>query len=75
MCEFCREVRDDNEELIYSEINGECQYFTQIRYKNGEYRLYTVNCFRKIYFCPICGRKLISEAGKNEPTAAQSERA
>lgn len=60
MCEFCRPVRDDNEELIYSELNGECNYFTEIRYKNGEYRLYTVNSFRKINYCPMCGRKLLS---------------
>jgi hypothetical protein len=57
-CEFCQPRRDDNEDLIYSELNGECNYFTQIRYKNGEYRLQTVNSFRKINFCPMCGRKL-----------------
>ena len=58
VCEFCKQARDDNEELIYSEINGECDYFTQIRFKGGEYRLYTVNSFRKINYCPMCGRKL-----------------
>ncbi len=59
MCEYCKKVRDDNEDLIYTEDkNGECEYFTQIRYKGGEYRLYTVNSFRKINYCPMCGRKL-----------------
>lgn len=61
MCEYCQERRDDNEELIYSEINDECEYFTQIRYKDNEYRLYTVNSFIRINYCPICGRKLIAE--------------
>lgn len=59
MCEFCGQSRDDNEDLIYSEINGECRYFTQIRYKNEEYRIYTNNSFRKINYCPMCGRKLV----------------
>lgn len=57
-CEYCRPVRDDNEELIYTEIDGECTNFTQIRYKGGEYRLYTVNAFIRINYCPICGRRL-----------------
>lgn len=59
MCEYCRKSRDDNEDLIYSEDgNGECKYFTQIRYKDDEFRLYTVNSFIRIKFCPMCGRKL-----------------
>lgn len=59
MCEFFGQSRDDNEDLIYSEINGECNYFTQIRYKNEEYRIYTNNSFRKINYCQMCGRKLV----------------
>lgn len=59
MCEFCGQSRDDNKDLIYSEVNGECNYFTQIRYKNEEYRMYTNNSFRKINYCPMCGRKLV----------------
>lgn len=23
-CKYCRPVRDDNEDLIYTEFNGEC---------------------------------------------------
>lgn len=57
-CEYCRQVRDDNEDLIYSETNGECDYFTVIRFKQGEFRLYTVNSFIRIKYCPICGREL-----------------
>lgn len=61
-CEYCRPVRDDNEELIYTEMSNDYDgYFTQIRYKNKEYRLYTNNSFTKINYCPICGRKLICE--------------
>ena len=61
MCEYCQQRRDDNKDLIYTEINGECDYFTQIRYKDNEYRLYTVNAFIRIKYCPMCGRKLESE--------------
>lgn len=28
-CKYCRPVRDDNEELIYTEVNGDCINFTQ----------------------------------------------
>ena len=58
MCEYCQPIRDDNEELIYAELNGECDNFTQIRYIDGEYRLYTINYFRVINYCPMCGRDL-----------------
>lgn len=57
-CKYCRPVRDDNEDLIYTEFDGECTNFTQIRYKGGEYRLYTSNAFIRINYCPIYGRKL-----------------
>lgn len=56
MCEYCKERRDDNENLIETD-----NYFTQIRYKSGEYRLYTVCAFIRISYCPMCGRKLESE--------------
>lgn len=60
-CEYCRPVRDDNEDLIYTERSDDYGYFTQIRYKDKEYRLYTNNAFTKINYCPICGRKLVCE--------------
>lgn len=56
-CKYCMTVRDYNEDLIYTEVNGECTNFTQIRYKDREYRIYTVNAFIRINYCPICGRK------------------
>lgn len=62
MCEYCKKVRDDNEPLIWDEDrNGELQNFVEIRYKHGQFELWSGICFRKINYCPMCGRKLTEE--------------
>lgn len=57
-CKYCQKVRDDNEDLIYAELNGEVVEAVQIRYKHEKFELWSGICFREINFCPICGRKL-----------------
>lgn len=59
MCEYCKKVRDDNEYLIWSESpDGELSEAVHIRYKHGQYELWSGISFRKINYCPMCGRKL-----------------
>lgn len=57
-CKYCQKVRDGNEDLIYSELNGEVVEAVQIRYKNEKFELWSGICFKEINFCLICGRKL-----------------
>ncbi len=57
-CKYCQKARDDNDDLIYDELNGEVINFVQIRYKHDKFELWSGNCFREINYCPMCGRKL-----------------
>lgn len=59
MCRYCQKVRDDNEPLIWDEDKyGELNECVEIRYKHGQFELWSGICFRKINYCPMCGRKL-----------------
>ena len=58
VCDYCKKVRDDNEELIYDEITDEYVYIT---YKNNKFYLRSGICMRQINYCPMCGRKLGEE--------------
>ena len=57
-CKYCQKVRDDNEYLIYDELNEEVMEAVQIRYKHDKFELWSGICFREINYCPMCGRKL-----------------
>lgn len=59
MCKYCQKVRDDNEPIIWDEIDGELIECVDIRYKHGQFELWSGICFRKINYCPMCGRRLI----------------
>lgn len=62
MCNYCQKVRDDNEPLIWDEDKyGDLNECVEIRYKHGRFELWSGICFRKINYCPICGRKLTEE--------------
>ena len=59
MCEYCKKVRDDNEPLIWSEfMDGELSECVEIRYKHGQFELWSGISFVRINYCPMCGRKL-----------------
>lgn len=53
MCKYCQKVRDDNEPLIWDEDKyGYLNECVEIRYKHGQFELWSGICFRKNQFLP-----------------------